>query len=289
MRRLALLLFGVFLAAVPIFSDGHATNSTPAIKFGIAPWQRGQSVQTIRSLYKPLMDWLGDRANVRFVIVGARDYQQMIQLLANGNLDIANLGPTSYVLAKQMNPALELLATELQWKKGLAEKQEFYVSHIVALNGRNDVNRIEDLEGGRFGFVKQESSSGYAYPVALLKRMGIEYRTYFEKHYFLGSHTRVTDAIAAGSIDAGATWDYNLELARQKHGDIFKIIRSTRPIPNLAIVAHPSVPKPIQKRIQDALLDIPEDVLQGLPTAGYVIRPDSFYDVVRGVAGIAVE
>jgi phosphonate transport system substrate-binding protein len=90
----------------------------------------------------------------------------------------------------------------------------------------------------------------------------------------------VTDALAAGSLDAGATWDFNLAEARKKHGDIFKIIREER-IPNLAIATHPSLGDARRKALKEALLAAPPALFEGLPTAGFVERPESFYDGVR--------
>lgn len=253
-------------------------------RFGVTPWQKGQTEDDINHRYRLMVDYLAEKTGDTYIIVSARDYRQMIEFLADGNVDFASISPVPYVLAKEMNPGIQLLVTEMSWDKARENLTDSYLGFFVTQKSRNDIHSLADLQGKRFGFVKKESSSGFKYPNALLKEEGLDYQTYFSRHYFLGSHPRVTDAVAAGSIDAGATWDFNLNQAIAKHGDVFKIVYTTPPIPNLCIAAHSSLPKDKVERIRQALTSIDPTLLEGLPAAGYVVRPDSFYDVVRNVA-----
>jgi len=252
--------------------------------FGVAPWQKGQSVDDIRSSYKPMLDYLSKETGDTYTIVSAKDYDQMVEFLATGRVNFSNISPLPYILAKRRNPEIRLMVTELAWNKDKTQKIDSYKGYILALKSRADINKLEDLKNKQFGFVDEESTSGFKYPAVLLKERGIDYKNYFTKYYFLGGHPRVTDAIAAGSIDAGATWDFNWSQAVQKHGDIFKPLFETPPIPNLCIAAHPSLPLKVQKSIEKALLGIDVKLLGGLPAAGFVVRPDSFYDVVRKIS-----
>jgi phosphonate transport system substrate-binding protein len=277
MQRKNLLSAIALLTALFLASVGHAAN----YNFGVMPWQKGQTADDIRARYKPMLEWLGKETGDTFTIVGTRDYEQMVDFLANGRIQVANISPLPYVLAKRKNPEIRLLVTELSWNKERTKKIDSYRGYILALKSRTDLNKLEDLKDRQFGFVDEESTSGFQYPSVLLRERGIEYKSYFSKYYFLGGHPRVTDAIVSGSIDAGATWDYNWSQADKKHGDVFKPLFETPPIPNLCIAAHPSLPLNVQKKIVQALPRIDENLLKGLPAAGYVVRPDSFYDVVR--------
>ncbi len=277
MKPKILLPVLVLVALVFLAPTGHAAN----YNFGVMPWQKGQSVDDIRGMYKPMLDWLGRQTGDTFSIVGTRDYDQMVDFLANGRIQIANISPMPYVLAKRKNPEIRLLVTELSWNRDRTKKIDSYRGYILALKKRTDINTLDDLKGKQFGFVDEDSTSGFQYPSVLMREHGIEYKSYFGKYYFLGGHPRVTDAIVSGSIDAGATWDYNWSQADKKHGQVFKALFETPPIPNLCIAAHPSLPLNAQKKIEKALLTIDEKLLTGLPAAGYVVRPDSFYDVVR--------
>jgi len=275
---LILTLTVLFLTAQPVFSWAES------LKFGVTPWQKGQSQDEIIQHYRPMLEYLSRETGDEYIIVSARDYKQMIGFLADGKVDLASISPVPYVLAKDLNPDIQLLVTELSLSKGSGKLTDSYFGYFLTLKTRNDINSIADLEGRKFGFVKKESSSGFKYPNAGLKKQGIDYKKYFKKYYFLGSHPRVTDAIAAGSIDAGATWAFNLAKATEKHGNIFKIIYTTPPIPNLCIAAHPGLSPEKSRAIQAALVKIDPSLLDGIPASGYVVRSDSFYDVVRLVA-----
>ena len=251
-------------------------------KFGLTPWQKGQSEDDVRFLFKPMLEWLGKAVGATFVLVGAKDYQQASQFLANNTVQFANISPSPFVVAQQHTPGIRMLVTELSCHKATNTVSDSYRGYILALKSRTDLNSVEDLQGKKFAFVSEESTSGFVVPNALLfTAHNRSYREYFAKTFFLGSHPLVTDAIAAGSVDAGATWDFNWSQAIQKHQDVFKALWTSPPIPNVGIAVHPSVPEAVQQQVQDALLRIDPRLLQGLSPLGYVARPDSFYDVIR--------
>ncbi len=280
---LSLIFSLLFITAFfpPSKAAAQKASALPRYHFGIPPYQKGQTVDEIRGQYKPLLIWLGKQVGCRFDFIGAETYEQMIDMVASGRVQVAALGPVPYVEAKNKNPDLCLLLTELKWNQDKTKLVDVYHGYIVALKKRHDLNSLADLKGKTFAFVDRNSTSGYQYPNALMRRQGIIPDRFFSKVYFLGSHPRVTDAIAAGSVDAGATWDFNLAQAIKKHGDIFKIISPPSAIPNLAVVANPSLPLAIQRKIQHILPAIPAALLRGLPADGFVVRPDSFYDAVR--------
>jgi phosphonate transport system substrate-binding protein len=254
----------------------------PPLRFGIPPWQKAQSLDELRQDYQPLLTWLGERIGRRFILVGGRSYEDMIDLVARGEVDLAELSPVPYVQAKKKNPELQLLLTEVKWNDDHTALIDSYRGHIIVRDDRKDLLVTADLRGKRLGFVNHESSSGWRYPRALLAQQGLD-ATRDATPLFLGSHPRVTDAVAAGSVDAGATWDFNLAAATRKHGAIFRILVTTPPIPNLCLVAEPQVPPAIVQAIRQALPQAPQAVFARLPMHGYVERPDNFYDVVRNL------
>ena len=255
-------------------------DQKPLYHFGIPPYQRGQRVDEIRDQYKPFLIWLGQQVGCRFDFIGGETYDEMIRMVVNGEVHLAGLAPVSYVTAKQQNPKIKLLVTELRLDEEKKNLVDYYNAYILILKKREDIKTLSDLKGGKFAFVHPNSTSGYVYPKALMREKGINPDSFFSKIYLLGTHPRVTDAIAAGSVDAGATWDFNLYRATKKHGDKFRVISKIQ-IPNLTIVAHPSLPHNISLKIQEVLLTVDPSLLENIPPEGFVVRPDSFYDEVR--------
>ena len=77
-RRIAVLLICVASA----FTCEIAL-AEPLYRFGVPPWQRGQSVDDIRRLYNPLLDYLGRAADAKITIVTARSYEDMVHYFAD--------------------------------------------------------------------------------------------------------------------------------------------------------------------------------------------------------------
>ncbi len=268
-------------AAATVSAQVGAENGT-VYKFGLTPWQKGQSEDDVRALFKPMLEWLGKQVNATFILVSAKDYAQAADFIANNTVQFVNISPAPYIAAQKKTPGVRMLVTELSCNKANNTLSDSYTGYILALKTRTDLNSVDDLKGKNFAFVAEDSTSGFVVPNALLfKSKGINYKDYFAKVIFPGSHPLVTDAIAAGSVDAGATWDFNWSQAIQKHGDIFKAIWTSPPIPNVGIAVNPSVPVDVQQKVQDALLHIDPALLKGLSPSAYVARPDSFYDVIR--------
>ena len=88
----------------------------------------------------------------------------------------------------------------------------------------------------------------------------------------------MTDALLAGSLDACATWDFNLTQVQAKYGDVIKVLAQSDKIPNLGIVVAPSVSATDSQIIQQTLINIHPEKLKGISAAGYVIRPPEAYD-----------
>lgn len=258
-------------------------DELPPLRFGVPPWQKDMTGDDIRGFYKPMLEELSAKLGRRIVLVGARDYAEITQLLADGKIDLASISPIPYVLARQKNPGISMILTELSWNAARSAKNDYYIGHILTLKSRTDIARLEDLKGKRFAFVARESTSGYVVPKYLLEQRGIDVENYFSQVFFLGSHPRVTDALVAGSVDAVATWDFNLTQAVAKHGDVFRELLASDKIPNLGIAVHPSVNAAQRRIIQQTLAQIDPDKLKGVSAVGYVIRPPEYYDIIRKI------
>ncbi|MES2943675.1 MAG: phosphate/phosphite/phosphonate ABC transporter substrate-binding protein [Pseudomonadota bacterium] len=258
-----------------------ARQEPAAYRFGVPPWQKDMTGDDIRGFYRPMLEELTARLGRRIILVGARDYAEISQLLADGKIDIASISPVPYLLARQKNPRITMILTELSYNADRSARQDYYTGHILTLKSRTDINKIEDLKGKRFAFVARESTSGFVVPKNMMVQKGIDWESYFSQSFFLGSHPRVTDALVAGSVDAGATWDFNLSQAIAKHGDVFKVLANSEHIPNLGIAVHPSVSPAHRNIIQQTLTQIDPEKLKGVSAVGYVIRPPETYDRIQ--------
>jgi phosphonate transport system substrate-binding protein len=181
LRRIAVVLICVASA----FTCEIAL-AEPLYRFGVPPWQRGQSADDTRRLYEPLLDYLGRATGAKITIVTARSYEDMVHYFADGRVDFGTISPVPYVLAQRLNPGVKLLLTELSWDPTHTKRIDSYQGMIVTLRARDDINTVDDLRGKRIGFVTEESTSGFVFPSAYLQSIGIDYKNDFRSYAFLG-------------------------------------------------------------------------------------------------------
>jgi ABC-type phosphate/phosphonate transport system substrate-binding protein len=233
--------------------------------------------------FQSLAQYLSASIGLELEVLPAKDFDEVEILLRQGRADLGIL--TSTVLAKALEDGSELayLVTAKAAEGGGTPTAQ-YMGFIIVRQD-SSYQSIADLGGQPFAFVTQSSSSGYQYPLALLRTQGIDAAKHFRPLMFLGDHPFVTDAIAAGIAAGGASWDGNLVKAVSKHGDIFRKLETYGPIVNHALVATSSIDRELQQQIVEALEQLPESVATapGFPYAGFERLDLSAYDRAREI------
>lgn len=300
MNRLIFLILGVVLGLATLSlvtfvglkpgpeSTFYLKSDQDTIIFGVTPW--GESTQT-KEAYKPLLDYLGEKTGKKFQLLVIENYDTAIDNIAEGNIDVATIPPVSFVLAKKKEPGIQYISTLMREEGG--KRFATYRGYIVALASKYAGWTLDDFlkEPGKyvFGFVTKSSSSGWAYPTALFKKRGIEPEKAFKRVIVFENHPGVTDAIVDGQVDLGATWEYNMEKARQKHGDLFTIVHTIPDIPGLVWVASKKVAPSFVGEIRKIQLELSGDealrqkVLHSTPDKGWQVLDERVYESVREV------
>jgi len=167
---------------------------------------------------------------------------------------------------------------------------------IIVARKDGGLKSIADLRGKRFAFVDPKSASGYVYPRAMLVEKGIRPDSFFKETIFAGDHMKVIAAVLDGRVDAGATYDNALGIAKASGmpSDSLMIIVSTDPIPHDAIAVRIGLDQALAKRIQTALVNLDKTEAgrriianSKKKLSGHVIAEDSTFDVVRRTARTA--
>ena len=185
--------------------------------------------------------------------------------------------------AKEANPDLVLLATQI------ANGAPTYSAYIVARADKG-YSTIEDLRGKRFGFVDEQSTSGYLYALAWMQKRGISPDTYFSEVIFAGDHEKLIDMVSRGEVDGGATSSSAYRIARSENPatGMISILAKTGRIPYDAVVANPRLAPEMVAEIRKLILGLSTRVAEGRrvlggPTNinGFVPSDDSLYEDVR--------
>ena len=229
-----------------------------------------------------MMDMLAAALGMQVKPFVAADYNGVIEALRSKRLDVAYLGPFSYVLGATI-ANIEAFAVAETKKAG----RTFYHSQVIA-HKDSGIRTVADLKGKTFAFVDPSSTSGHLFPKAGLMKAGFNTDKDFGRVIFSGSHDSSAIAVQNKKVDAAAIADRILDAAiakgLAKREDLVEVWRSD-PIPESPTVWRTDLPADLKKRVQAAFLqvkDIPWSD-QGLLN-GFFPTNDAAYNVIRDTA-----
>ncbi len=267
----------------PVDSGKNSQQQPSSLNIAMIPSQNSDEQKQQREL---LADYLEEKLGLPVNIQIPQDYDTAIDLIAEGKVQMAYLGPFSYVKAKQRNPKLEPIVAYIDRRTG----RPWYTSTIVA-NTQSGIKTVEDLKGKRFGFVNQSSTSGYLVPLSHLVSQNIDPERDFTEVQYTGSHNKNAAALEAGKVDAVGI-NKPTYLKAQKSGQLspekYQVLWESDPIPNAPIVISRELPADFRSNLQKALINAPPDMaaLSGAKSDGYTLVQDRDYEPIRELQNI---
>ena len=273
------VLAGSFLAAgllVPLASPrskAPAREDTLRLSFGV--YQSDKATVMYRQ-FIPVLDALTDRigvvdgCKVDIEIRIHKTYDDAIEALATGEVDFVRFGPASYILAKQRNEGVKLLAME-------EEKGQKRFKGIIVANARSPVQSLGDLRGRTFAFGDPNSTIGRYLVQAVLADAGI-HASDLKSFKYLDRHDKVAKAVEIGDFDAGSI---KSETFKTLPAGAVRVLAEfdnvTKPW-----VARAGLDDAVFKALQDALLTLDDKVaLKELGVSGFSRTSDAEYQMVR--------
>jgi phosphonate transport system substrate-binding protein len=237
-RRAGLLALA-FLAAVVI---GNSAQAEVTLNFGVYATDSRADVEkqfrpALAALEMDLTDRLGETVTINLKI--SPTYEGGLEDLVLGRVDFTRLGPASYVLGKDRQPDLSILAIES--KDGAKT-----FNGIICVAMDSDIGSVAQLRGKSFAFGDDQSTIGRYLSQLYLVENGIHAKD-LSGYEYLGRHDKVGIAVGRGEFDAGAL----------KQSTFNKLVKKGVPI--RVLVTFPNVTKPwvgrsgLDSRIHDAL------------------------------------
>lgn len=221
-------------------------------------------------LSKRMSAELGEPVTIRLKI--AKEYEEGIRQLANGEVDFSRFGPASYVHVMKENPEIRIIAMESQ-------NGQKRFKGVIVVHADSTVQSVADLAGLSFAFGDELSTIGRYLAQEHLLEAGINSGDLLEFAY-LGRHDLVGEAVGAGRYTAGAL----------KESTYKKLIAKGVPIRVLASfdnvtkpwLASPEMPENVLEAMRKVMLSSEnEEIVRRISKNGFLLGDDQDYDIIR--------
>jgi phosphonate transport system substrate-binding protein len=197
-------------------------------------------------------------------------YDEAVDAVVSGDVDIARLGPVSYVTAKARQLKLPLLAME-------SSKGTKHFNGVILVPLTSSIMTLADLRGKRFAFGEPLSTTGRYLAQAALFDAGIRASDFADMDY-LGRHDKVAFAVAAGTYDAGAVNENTLIKYKESKGLRKLAVFAS---PTHAWVTRVDFDESVSRQVQKALLEMKGPALKYIDRDGFLSAQDSDFDELR--------
>jgi len=279
LSRRSLLAGASSLVAAPLAGWLPAAQAADVLTVGLIP---SEDSRAMIANSQAMMDMLSKSLGMPVKPFVAADYNGVIEALRSKRLDVAYLGPFSYVLGATVAD-IEAFAVAETKKAG----RSYYHSLIIARKD-SGIKTVADLKGKTFAFVDPSSTSGHLFPKAGLMKVGFNPDKDFGRVIFSGSHDSNAVAVQNGKVDAVAIADRILDAAIAKNlakREDLVVVWTSEPIPESPTVWRKDLDPALKKRVQAAFLDV-KDIPwsdQG-QLNGFHPTNDAAYNVIRDTA-----
>lgn len=250
-------------------------RSINTVYFGVIP---RDNPRIAYEKYQPLMDYLSEHSPYKYELVLKKTYEDTVNALGLGDIDVAILGPLSYLEAHAYYGAICIL-------KGITEKGKPFDRSVIITTKESPIEHLKDIKGKSFAFASPKSTSGNLIPRYMLADAGIHLKELKEYKNF-NYHDSVVKGVLRGRYDAGAV----REVVADRYLPFgLKIIALSDPIPTAPVVIGPKTPYIIVEDVKTQLLNLSKSeegktVLERLDPSfrgGFIEARDSDYEKIR--------
>ena len=221
--------------ALGIAALGPAQAGDDVLRFGVGLYQPDKEKND--ATYRPLAEHLSRQLGRPVKLYTVDTWEGLAKSLANGETDIALMGPWGYVLANHVAGA-QAVASILY-----DGKPEYFA--IMVTHPASGIKRVADLKGRSFAFGDKGSTSGYLIPYHHFQKNGIDPDTYLGR-VLNTKHQAIEMQVTRGEIDAGA--DYNRNRDAMIADGLIKaadsvVFWTSDPLPNDAVAVRADLAK----------------------------------------------
>lgn len=231
--------------------------------------------------YKPLLDYIGEKVDRPVELVQRRTYAEINELIKNGEVDLAFVCTSAYVIGAR-EFGMELLAAPQ------VGGETVYYSLLIVPAG-SPVQSMADLRGQVFAFTDPLSNTGRLYPTSLVQQLDETSDQFFGRTFYTYSHDDAIRAVANGVADGAAVDSLVYEHTIRRNPELAQKTQIIHRSPAFGIppvVTSPHLRPQHAAELQTLLLEMVDDpagqaALDSVGFDRFVSINDDAYDSVR--------
>lgn len=247
-------------AAITGFPAIVRAQGRPTVRIGLAP-QQATAADT-RRVWEPIYQWACNKIGAKLDLAVANDWAGVSTALANQQIDVAQLGPWGYVLARNRGEAQAINML-------LIEGRPYYKAIIVARPELKISRFPEDAKGLSMQMLDVGSTTGWMVPTYFFrKQKGIEPKTFFGRYAEGASAAAAQMAVASGQVDLATGWDtHRNTMIRngQLAANANRVVWESEQLPNEPVVVRRGFDPALTLALRAAFAAMPADVVAQLP------------------------
>lgn len=277
------LLAALGLPAAPSYAA--PCEQPRKLRFSIIP--RGDVKKEIAEI-QPLLGKLEAALGIPVEVYTAPSYGAVVEALLSGAVQLARLGPASYISARRADPQVAAFASYANKAAPFQPAGAHYHSLLI-VRADSKMADIAALRGKRLALVDPDSTSGALVPRHLFARqIGQPLEQHFSQVGYTGSHTQSVAKLLAGQIDAAFVGSQNLATeigADPEKVRRIRVIWRSGPLPNDPFVMRGQLCGRFKDAIRDVFLGSggrqQPTLLERLNVTRFVPVSDLDYQIIR--------
>ena len=222
--------------------------------------------------FEPLCVYLSKEIGKKVEFVPSSSYEKAVEGLEKGTIDIAHLGPVTYVQAHDKFNAEPLV------KAVESGKTEY--SSVIFVRDDSTIKDVTELKGKKMAFGDKDSMSSNCAPKYFMYNAGVMESDLAEARNFT-SQDDVISQVLNKNFDAGTIKESIFEKNKDKG---IKVIGTQENIPTFAITARAGLDAKLKEDLNNALLKLTDvEILKAVDKkyTGFTSVSDDDYTWVR--------
>ena len=303
MKKILVLAVALALALVSLSAIADVAG-LESLRIQFVPTNTETADATTAAFSAYMSNLLGIPVNVTV----ATSYNGIVEAMESGTVDVGIMPPATYAQARDMGVAKAILSSTLT---DYDQETETLIPGTVVGNFKAEVlvradsgiDGYEGLEGKTIAYLGASSASGYIYPVAEMKKLGID----TEKCNWVNI-TSVPSAILAvvnGQVDACFTFEGSRAVFAKavlddsgNPYDLYEVLKvaklSDGDIPNDAVAVSTKLSEEAVAAVTDAFLKMAADeeglkIMGTWSHTGYVPAIEADYDTIAEYIALAAD